>query len=115
MFDGRWVNTIVLISPIRAAMRAAASADTVLVDGAFWSDDELLSTGRTTKTARELGHLPLSGSDGLLSQFPADAVGRKILINMNNTNPVLDDTSSEYRAVLDAGFEIAYDGMEISL
>jgi pyrroloquinoline quinone biosynthesis protein B len=96
-------------------IKPAASADTVLIDGAFWSDDELLATGRTTKTARDLGHLPLSGSHGLLAQFPADAVGRKILINMNNTNPLLDDTSSEHCAVLDAGFEIAYDGMEISV
>ena len=95
--------------------KLAASAEAVLIDGAFWSDDELHSTGRTNKTARELGHLPLSGSDGLLAQFPADAVGRKILLNINNTNPVLDETSSEHRAVLDAGFEIAYDGMEITL
>lgn len=96
-------------------VKLAASADAVLIDGAFWSDDELLPTGRTTKTARELGHLPLSGPDGLLAQFPTDAVGRKILININNTNPILDETSSEHRAALDAGFEIAYDGMEISL
>jgi len=95
--------------------KLAASAEAVLIDGAFWSDDELHSTGRTNKTARELGHLPLSGSDGLLAQFPADAVGRKILLNISNTNPVLDETSSEHRAVLDAGFEIAYDGMEITL
>jgi len=95
--------------------KLAASADAVLIDGAFWSDDELRSTGRSNKTARGLGHLPLSGADGLLAQFPADAVGRKILLNINNTNPVLDEASSEHRAVLDAGFEIAYDGMEITL
>ena len=95
--------------------KLAASADAVLIGGAFWSEDELLATGRTTKSARELGHLPLSASDGLLAQFPADASGRKILININNTNPVLDESSSEHRAVLDAGFEIAYDGMEITL
>ena len=95
--------------------KVAASADAALIDGAFWSDEELLLTGRSTKTARELGHLPLSGSDGLLAQFPADSTGHKILININNTNPILDETTSEHRAVLDAGFEIAYDGMELSL
>ena len=95
--------------------KVAASADAALIDGAFWSDEELLLTGRSTKTARELGHLPLSGSDGLLAQFPADSTGHKILININNTNPILDETTSEHRAVLDAGFKIAYDGMEFSL
>jgi len=93
----------------------AASADVAFIDGTFWSDDELLATGRTKKTARELGHLPLSGADGLLAQFPQDAHGRRILIHMNNTNPILDEGSDEYRAAVDAGFEIAFDGMEIEL
>jgi pyrroloquinoline quinone biosynthesis protein B len=95
--------------------KAAASSDLVLIDGTFWSDDELIKTGRSKKTAREIGHLPLSGSDGLLSQFPKSAKGRKVLIHINNTNPVLDEDSPEHRAALDAGFEIAYDGMEFQL
>ena len=95
--------------------KPAASADVVLIDGTFWSDDELIHTGRSKKTAREIGHLPLSGPGGLLEQFPANARGRKILIHINNTNPILDEESPEHRSVLDAGFEIAYDGMEITL
>ncbi|HEY4818866.1 MAG TPA: MBL fold metallo-hydrolase [Candidatus Acidoferrum sp.] len=95
--------------------KAAASSDLVLIDGTFWSDDELIKTGRSKKTAREIGHLPLSGADGLLAQFPKNARGRKILIHINNTNPVLDEDSPEHRAALDAGFEIAYDGMEFEL
>jgi pyrroloquinoline quinone biosynthesis protein B len=95
--------------------KAAASSDLVLIDGTFWSDDELVQTGRSKKTAREIGHLPLSGSGGLLEQFPRNARGRKVLIHINNTNPVLDEDSAEHRAVLDAGFEIAYDGMEFEL
>ena len=95
--------------------KLAASADVVLIDGTFWSNDELRRVGRTSKTAREIGHLPLSGNDGLLAQFPTDANGRKILIHINNTNPILDEDSSEHRAVLEAGFEIAYDGLTISL
>jgi len=95
--------------------KIAASADVAFIDGTFWSDDELFATGRTRKTARELGHLPLSGADGLLAQFPQDARGRRILIHMNNTNPILDESSAEHRAALEAGFEIAYDGMEIEL
>jgi len=95
--------------------KAAAASDLVLIDGTFWSDDELIKTGRSKKTAREIGHLPLSGSGGLLEQFPANAKGRKVLIHINNTNPILDEDSPEHRAALDAGFEIAYDGMEFEL
>jgi pyrroloquinoline quinone biosynthesis protein B len=95
--------------------KLVASADITLVDGTFWSNDELMRTGRTDKTAREIGHLPLSGADGLLEQFPANAKGRKILIHINNTNPILDEDSREHHAVLEAGFEIAYDGLTISL
>jgi pyrroloquinoline quinone biosynthesis protein B len=95
--------------------KAAASSDLVLIDGTFWSGDELITTGRSKKTAREIGHLPLSGTDGLLEQFPRNAKGRKVLIHINNTNPILDEDSPEHRATLDAGFEIAYDGMEFEL
>jgi pyrroloquinoline quinone biosynthesis protein B len=96
-------------------LKAAASSSVAFLDGTFWSDDELLSTGRGHKTAREMGHLPLSGRDGLLAQFPTDSTTRKILIHINNTNPILDENSAEHRAVRDAGFEIAYDGMEFTL
>ena len=95
--------------------KAAASSDLVLIDGTFWSDNELIKTGRSRKTAREIGHLPLSGANGLLEQFPKNAKGRKVLIHINNTNPILDEDSAEHRAVLDGGFEIAYDGMEFEL
>jgi pyrroloquinoline quinone biosynthesis protein B len=95
--------------------KSAASADVVLIDGTFWSDDELIHTGRSKKTAREIGHLPLSGAGGLLEQFPKNARGRRILTHINNTNPILDAESIEHNAVLEAGFEIAYDGMDIDL
>lgn len=93
----------------------AEASDLVLIDGTFWSDRELPQTGRSQKTARQMGHLPIFGPDGLLEQYPRQAKGRKVLIHINNTNPVLDEDSAEHRAVLDAGFEIAYDGMEFAL
>ena len=93
----------------------AASSDVVLLDGTFWSDTELINTGRSSKTAREIGHLPLSGPGGLLDQFPNSSQTRKILIHINNTNPILDEDSAAHHAVLEAGFEIAYDGMELQL
>jgi len=95
--------------------KLVACADMVLLDGTFWSDEELVATGRTKKLAREMGHLPLSGPDGLLALYPRDARGRKILIHVNNTNPILDENSQEHRAVMEAGFEIAYDGLTLEL
>jgi pyrroloquinoline quinone biosynthesis protein B len=91
------------------------NSDVAFVDATFWSDDELLQTGRSKKTAREIGHLPLSGPGGLLEQYPKNTKSRRILIHINNTNPILDEDSPEHRAVLDAGFEIAYDGMDLEL
>lgn len=93
----------------------AECSDLVLIDGTFWSDDELIRLGRGHKTARQMGHLPLAGPAGLLDQYPYAWRARKVLIHVNNTNPILDEDSPEHRAVLAAGFEIAYDGMELSL
>ena len=94
---------------------AVESAEITFIDGTFWDDDELMRTGRSRKSAREIGHLPLSGPGGLLEQYPSNAKGRRILIHINNTNPILDEASAEHGMVLDAGFEIAYDGMELEL
>jgi len=96
-------------------MKVAASCHVAFLDGTFWSDDELIQTGRGQKTAREMGHLPLSGRDGVLAQFPKDSECRKILVHVNNTNPILDENSEEHRLTREAGFEIAYDGMEVTL
>ncbi len=93
----------------------AESSDLALIDGTFWTDDELLQTGRSQKTARQIGHLPISGPGGLMEQYPRHAKGRKVLIHINNTNPILNEDSAEHRAVREAGWEIAYDGMEFNL
>jgi len=96
-------------------LKVAASSNIAFLDGTFWSDDELMQTGRSHKTARKMGHLPLSGRDGLLAQFPSGSECRKILVHINNTNPILDENSDEHRVTRDAGFEIAYDGTEFTL
>jgi pyrroloquinoline quinone biosynthesis protein B len=59
--------------------------------------------------------VPLSGPGGLLEEFGASQQTRKILIHINNTNPILDEESRENREARDAGWEIAYDGMQIEL
>ncbi len=93
----------------------AESSDLVFLDGTFWSDDELFRATGSGKTAREIGHVPLAGESGMLAQFPEKARGRRVLIHINNTNPILDEASTEYRAVTEAGWEIAHDGMEFTL
>lgn len=93
----------------------ARSSDLCLLDGTFWCDNELISAGVGSKTAREIGHVPLSGSGGLLEEFGPPTRGRRVLIHINNTNPILDEDSPEHREVRDAGWEIAYDGMQIEL
>ena len=95
--------------------KTAGGAELALIDGTYWSDDEMIQTGRGEKTARESGHLPFSGAGGLLEQYPSDGEGRKVLINMNSTNPILDEASAEHREAREAGFEVAYDGMELEL
>jgi len=95
---------------------AMQSAACVLVDGTFWSDDEMIRLGVSRKYARDIGHLPQSGTDGMLEWLgrlpPAT---RKILIHINNTNPILDESSPEAIEVRRRGVEIAWDGMEIVL
>lgn len=95
--------------------RGVDESDLALLDGTFWKDDELIVTQRNRKSAREMGHIPLSGAHGLLSQPFRLGKTRRVLIHLNNTNPVLNEDSQEHRAVREAGFEIAYDGMEFEL
>jgi pyrroloquinoline quinone biosynthesis protein B len=93
----------------------AKESDLALLDGTFWTDNELIDVRGSGKTAREIGHVPLSGPDGFLAQFPPAGTGRRVLIHLNNTNPVLDEESAANQAVRDAGWEVAYDGMEFEL
>jgi len=91
-----------------------ASADVVLFDATLYTDDEMVRTATGVKTGRRMGHMPLDGPDGTLTAL-AGVAGRRILIHINNTNPILVEGSAERRRVEDAGFEVAEDGMEIVL
>lgn len=91
------------------------SADIVLFDGTFWSDDELIRAQGSGATAREMGHVPVSGREGTLTKLAGLKRPRKIFIHVNNTNPMLDEASVEHRTVRDAGWEIAEDGWSIEL
>ncbi len=95
--------------------RRVTESHLALLDGTFWSDDELARVLRGGKSAREMGHLPLSGGSGLLDQLRLAPSTRRVLIHFNNTNPVLDEGSAEHKAVRAAGWEVGYDGMDITL
>jgi pyrroloquinoline quinone biosynthesis protein B len=95
--------------------RSVDECDLALLDGTFWKDDELISAKRSRKTAREMGHMPVGGDRGLLRQPFRLGKTRRVLIHINNTNPVLNEDSPEHRTVREAGWEIAYDGMEFEL
>jgi pyrroloquinoline quinone biosynthesis protein B len=91
------------------------ASDAVLIDGTFWTDDELVDLGVSSRTARQMGHVPLSGADGTLTALAALKRPRKILVHINNTNPMLLERSPEREAVLQAGVEVGYDGLELEL
>jgi pyrroloquinoline quinone biosynthesis protein B len=92
-----------------------ATSDLLLVDGTFWRDDELARLGISARSAREMGHAPLSGPGGTLEALARLERPRKLLVHINNTNPILLEDSPERKAVLRAGVEVAYDGLEIAL
>jgi pyrroloquinoline quinone biosynthesis protein B len=97
-----------------ATLAELAAADLRFVDGTFWTAQELLGMRPGAPDAHEMGHLPIGGSDGSLVRL-ARLPGRSVYIHINNTNPILDADSPETREVVDAGVEIAYDGMELVL
>jgi pyrroloquinoline quinone biosynthesis protein B len=102
-----------LDGPLWAVMQSAVC---VLVDGTFWSDDEMISQGLSAKRARDMGHLPQSGPGGMLERLAELPAGvRRILIHVNNTNPILDEDSAERAELTRQGVEVALDGMELTL
>lgn len=91
------------------------SADCLLVDGTLWTDDEMIRGGFSDKRGAEMGHLDQSGEGGILQLLGRLERPRKILIHINNTNPILDEDSVQRRLLTEAGVEVAEDGMEIRL
>ncbi len=96
--------------------QAMQAADCVLVDGTLWTDDEMIRLGASKKTSRDMGHMPQSGDGGMiewLDKLPATT--RKILIHINNTNPILDEDSPQRAELAAHGIEVSFDGMDIAL
>ncbi|MDO7534275.1 pyrroloquinoline quinone biosynthesis protein PqqB [Acinetobacter pittii] len=96
-------------------MQIMQGSDCVMIDGTLWTDDEMQQTGVGTKTGREMGHLYISGEGGSLSYLNQLSAPKKVLIHINNTNPILNENSSQFAELKANGVEVAYDGMQIEL
>lgn len=94
--------------------RRLDGAELLLFDGTLFRDDELVMQGLGEKTGRRMGHMSLDGPDGTLAAFASLRIGRKVLVHINNSNPVLLGDSGPRRRVEAAGWEVAFDGMELA-
>jgi pyrroloquinoline quinone biosynthesis protein B len=92
-----------------------SQADCIMVDGTFWTNTEMIDMGLMTKTARSIGHNPQSGEGGMIEKLNEFDASRKVLIHINNTNPILREDSAERAELTKHGIEVAYDGMDIIL
>lgn len=90
-------------------------ADLIFFDGTLFTDDEMLTQGLLDKTGKRMGHISMSGSEGSVEAFKSLGVKRRIYVHINNSNPVLDETSQARQYVENAGWEVGYDGMEVRL
>ena len=98
-----------------ALLKEADSADVLLFDGTFWSEDELIRVQGSGQTSWEMGHVPVSSAEGSLEKLAHLRRPRKIYVHINNTNPMLDEASAEHRRVREAGWEVAEDGWQFDL
>lgn len=101
-------------------LAAMQEMDLLLVDGTTWTNDEMIRLGFSKKTAADMGHLPQSGPGGMIEVL--DGIGasparpvRKVLIHINNTNPILVEDGPERRTLAEHGIELAEDGMTFEL
>jgi pyrroloquinoline quinone biosynthesis protein B len=90
-------------------------APLVFFDGTLWCDDEMIRLGVGSKTGKRMGHLCMSGEEGVVAAFRDLGIARKVFIHINNTNPVLLEDSAERAEVEAAGWTVADDGMELAL
>ena len=100
------------MTPALAARLAGAAL--VLFDGTVWEDDEMIRSGVGQKTGARMGHMAINGEAGSLAAFAPLGVRAKVYVHINNTNPVLDPAGPTRRAVEEAGWTVAEDGMELS-
>jgi pyrroloquinoline quinone biosynthesis protein B len=97
------------------AMVQLRDCDALLLDGTFWTEEEMRDVGVGTATASAMGHLPVGGPHGSLARIADLPIARKIYIHINNTNPMLIEDSPERRAVEAAGVMVGWDGFDFQV
>ncbi len=104
------------VPAIGPALRTAVEgANCILIDGTFWSDDEPLRMGIAASTARDMGHVPVAGADGTLAWLSSLPARHRVYVHLNNTNPLLNDASSEFREVNESGIQVGADRDEFKI
>lgn len=112
--DGRRLAYTPSVPEITSALRDLYdSCEVIMVDGTFWSNAELNRTQPGTPLARSIGHVPISGEDGTIALLAAVTARQKIFVHINNTNPVLNTRSAEYKFLANAGWQIGQDGWQL--
>jgi pyrroloquinoline quinone biosynthesis protein B len=101
-----------LTPKVQARLRGA---DLLFFDGTTFTDDEMVALGLSNKTAWRMGHVAMAGEAGSLARLSELGIRRKIFVHINNTNPVLIEDSPERAKAEAAGWEVSYDGMEVTL
>ena len=98
-------------------LEAMNAADLLLVDGTLWTPDEMIELGLSKKTAADMGHLAQTGTGGMIDVLDSiERAGvRKVLIHINNTNPILIEDGPERRRLAEHGIEVAFDGQAFEL
>ena len=87
-------------------------ADCLLVDGTCWTNDEMKSLGIANKMSLDMGHLPQSGPGGMIEVLRPLPAEKKVLIHINNTNPILREDSDQRQLLTKENIDVAYDGMD---
>ncbi len=111
--DGKTIAYVTAAAELANVAAHCHGLHALLLDGTFWSSDELSRGGLSKSRAEDMAHLPIGDRGGSLEWTTKLGARRRIYTHLNNTNPILVDDSPQCRAVRDAGWEVAYDGMEI--
>ncbi len=90
-------------------------ADCLMVDGTCWTNDEMAKLGIAQKMSLDMGHLPQSDPGGMIEVLRPLRASKKILIHINNTNPILREDSPERAVLADEKIDVAYDGMDLTI
>ena len=119
LVDGKTRGRMVFIPDIarfdETALSQMRDCDLLLLDGTFWSENEMRESGTGTLTASQMAHIVVGGPQGSLAQIKSLSVKQKIYLHINNTNPILVEGSAEQMVVKAAGVEVGRDGMELVL